>query len=60
VRRRLTKLVDLLVDVPPLARRATSRLRRRPELGATLLGALAGTLAPERALSPALVGRLLV
>jgi len=60
VRRRLTKLVDLLVDVPPLARRAASRLRRHPEAGATLLGALAGTLAPERALSPALVGRLLV
>ncbi|MBD5656827.1 MAG: FAD-dependent monooxygenase, partial [Candidatus Eremiobacteraeota bacterium] len=60
VRRRLTKLVDLLVDVPPLARRATSRLRVRPDLGATLLGALAGTIPPERALAPALVGRLLI
>lgn len=60
LRRRLTKLVDVLVDVPLLAGRAVSRLRRRPDVGATLLGALAGTVAPERALSPALVGRLLV
>ncbi len=60
MRRRLTKLVDLLVDVPLLASRAVSRLRRHPELGATLLGALAGTGPPEGALSPALVGRLLV
>ncbi|GAC1547658.1 MAG: NAD(P)/FAD-dependent oxidoreductase [Vulcanimicrobiaceae bacterium] len=60
MRRRLTKLVGALVDVPLLAGRAVSRLRRRPELGATLLGALAGTCPLERALSPALVGRLLV
>jgi len=60
VRRRLTRLVDVLVDVAPLARRATARLRLRPELGATFLGALAGTVAPERALSPLVVGRLLL
>ena len=59
-RRRLTKLVDVLIDVPVLAARAVSRLRRRPDIGATLLGALAGTQPVERALSPALVGRLLV
>ena len=58
-RRRLTQLVDVLVDVPPLARRATARLRQRPDLAATLLGALAGTIRPERALSPLLVGKLL-
>jgi flavin-dependent dehydrogenase len=60
VRRRLTKLVDLLVDVPALARRAGSRLRSRPELGRTFLGALAGTIAPERALAPGLLGRLVL
>jgi len=60
LRRRLTKLVDLLVDVPALARRAGSRLRSRPELGRTFLGALAGTVSPERALAPALLGRLLI
>lgn len=60
IRRRLAKLVDVLVDVPLLARRATARLRARPELAATLLGALAGTVPPERALSPVLVSRLLV
>ncbi len=59
VRKRLTRVVNLLVDVPPLARRAVARLGGRPELGATLLGALGGTLAPERGLSPALLGRLL-
>jgi 2-polyprenyl-6-methoxyphenol hydroxylase-like FAD-dependent oxidoreductase len=59
-RRRLARVVDLLVDVPFLARRATARLRRFPELGDALLGALSGTTGPERALSPALLGRLLV
>ncbi len=60
MRRRLTKLVDVLVDVPLLARRAATRLRARPDLGAILLGALAGTVAPERALAPSLVGRLVL
>ena len=59
LRRRLTRLIDVLVDTPPLARRATARLRLRPELGATLLGALSGTVRPERALSPLLLGKLL-
>jgi 2-polyprenyl-6-methoxyphenol hydroxylase-like FAD-dependent oxidoreductase len=60
VRRRLSGVVDLLVDVPLLARRAAERLRRFPELGETLLGALGGAISPERGLSPALLGRLLV
>ena len=58
-RKRLTRVVGLLVDVPPLARRAVARLGTRPDLAATLLGALAGTLAPERALSPVLLAKLL-
>ncbi len=60
VRRRLSHVVDLLVDVPLLARRAAARLQRFPELGETLLGALGGAVSPERGLSPALLGRLLV
>ncbi len=60
MRRRLTQLVNVLVDVPVLARRATSRLRLRPELGGTLLGALSGTVAPERALSPTLMAKLVL
>ena len=59
-RRRLARVVDLLVDVPFLARRATARLRRFPELSDALLAALSGTTGPERALSPALLGRLIV
>lgn len=60
IRKRLTRVVNVLVDVPPLARRAVARLGARPDLGATVLGALAGTIAPERALAPGLLGRLLV
>lgn len=59
-RRRLARVVDALVDVPFLARRAAARLRRFPELGDALLGALSGATAPERALSPAVLGRLIV
>ena len=59
-RRRLARVVDALVDVPFLARRAASRLRRFPELGDTLVGALSGASSPARGLSPALLGRLLV
>ncbi|GAC1308571.1 MAG: NAD(P)/FAD-dependent oxidoreductase [Vulcanimicrobiaceae bacterium] len=59
-RRRLTRFVDVLVDAPLLARRVVGRLRRRPELADTLLGALAGTLAPERALSPAFAAAMLL
>jgi 2-polyprenyl-6-methoxyphenol hydroxylase-like FAD-dependent oxidoreductase len=58
-RRRLCRLVGLLVDVPPLARRVATRLARFPEAGAALLDALAGSAAPEHALRPAVLGRLL-
>ncbi|HTW83122.1 MAG TPA: NAD(P)/FAD-dependent oxidoreductase [Candidatus Sulfotelmatobacter sp.] len=58
-RRGLCRAVALLVDVPPLARRASARLARSPELGAALLDALAGTLAPRRAFGPGVLVRLL-
>ncbi len=60
VRRRLAAAVGLLVDVPFLARRAASRLHRRPGLGAVLMGALGGTQAPQSALGPGVLGRLVV
>lgn len=58
-RRRLCAAVKLLIDVPPLARRATSRLARFPEAGATLIDALGGAIPPQRAFAPAILGRLL-
>jgi 2-polyprenyl-6-methoxyphenol hydroxylase-like FAD-dependent oxidoreductase len=58
-RRRLCGAVKLLIDVPPLARRAASRLARFPEAGATLVDALAGAIPPQRAFRPAVLGRLL-
>lgn len=59
-RRRLCKTVALLVDMPPLARRAARGLARFPDAGATLIDALAGTIPPQRAFRPAVLGRLLV
>lgn len=58
-RRRLCRTVALLVDVPPLARRAAVRLARFPDAAATLLDALAGAVPPQRAFRPAVLGRLL-
>jgi 2-polyprenyl-6-methoxyphenol hydroxylase-like FAD-dependent oxidoreductase len=58
-RRRLCKTVALLVDVPPLARRAARGLARFPEAGATLIDAVAGAIPPQRAFRPAVLGRLL-
>jgi flavin-dependent dehydrogenase len=60
MRKRLAKLVDLLIDVPLLAQRATARMRSRPEIAATLIAALSGTIKPEVALSPRVMGRLLL
>ncbi len=58
-RRRLCGIVKLLVEIPPLARHAAARLARFPEVGATLLDALGGVIPPERALRPAVLGKLL-
>lgn len=59
-RKRLCALTNLLIDVPPFARRAAARLARFPELGEALLGSLSGAVAPERALSPGAFARLIV
>jgi 2-polyprenyl-6-methoxyphenol hydroxylase-like FAD-dependent oxidoreductase len=59
-RRRLCATVALLVDVPPLARRAAQRLGRFPETAALLMDALAGAIPPQRAFRPGVLGRLLV
>ncbi len=53
-------LVALLVDVSPLARRTALRLQRRPQARAALMDAVAGIGPPLRALTPAVLGRLLV
>jgi len=58
-RRRLARAVALLVDVPPLGRRAASRLTRFPAAGASLIEALAGLVPPQRAFRPSVLGRLL-
>jgi len=58
-RRRLCSAVALLVDVPPLARRASARLARFPDAAATLLDALAGAVPPQRALRPSVLARLI-
>ncbi|MBV9440204.1 MAG: hypothetical protein JOZ24_09460 [Candidatus Eremiobacteraeota bacterium] len=59
-RRLLGRAVALLVDVPPLAGRAAARLMRSPKTAAVLLDALAGAIPPQRALTPAVLGRLFV
>jgi len=59
-RKQLSQLVSLMIDVPPLAQRAVSRLRRLPDLGATLIEALAGARSPQAVFNPLVLGRLLV
>lgn len=58
-RKRLGASIAMLVDHPPLARRAALRLRRAPDVGAALVDALSGTVPPERAFRPGVLGRLI-
>jgi 2-polyprenyl-6-methoxyphenol hydroxylase-like FAD-dependent oxidoreductase len=58
-RKRLSAAVGRLIDVAPLARRAAANLARSPLLSATLVDALAGMRAPDRVLTPAVLGKLL-
>ena len=55
----LSVLVDTLVAVPMLARRAARRLENSPALAAIVLDAIAGSAPPNAALRPAVLRRLL-
>ena len=59
-RKRLSSAVGWLIDVPPLARRAARKLARSPGLATKLVDALAGTSAPQSALTPAVLGKLVL
>ncbi len=59
-RRRLGRAVDAMIDLPPLAARVAARLRRTPDAGRALLDAVAGLAAPERAVAPAALLRLVL
>jgi 2-polyprenyl-6-methoxyphenol hydroxylase-like FAD-dependent oxidoreductase len=59
-RRRVSSLVSTLVDLPPLARRAAARLTRSPHLASSLVDALAGITAPQHALAPAVLRKLVL
>jgi len=59
-RKRLSSAVGWLIDVPPLARRAAARLARSPGLARTLVDALAGIRSPQSALTPDVLGKLVL
>ncbi|MGA2394701.1 MAG: NAD(P)/FAD-dependent oxidoreductase [Candidatus Lustribacter sp.] len=59
-RKRLSAAVGWLIDVAPLARRAAANIARRPQLGEALIGALAGVNAPQSALVPGVLGKLVL
>jgi len=59
-RERLARVVRLLIDAPPLARRAALRLQRMPALGAALTDALAGLRPPSGVPLLATLGRLVL
>jgi flavin-dependent dehydrogenase len=56
----LCSLVTMVLDVAPLARRTANRLQRYPAARAAIVDALAGLSSPQRALAPAVLGRLLI
>lgn len=58
-RMRLGKIVDTLIAVPFLARRAARRLEASPALAALLLDAVGGAAPAQTALRPAVLRRLL-
>ena len=58
-RGRLAALVDVLVHVPVLARRAAERLERSPELAATLVDAFMDSSEQHAVIRPSMLRRLL-
>ena len=59
-RARLSSLVNVLIDVPPIARRAVAQMQRLPHVASALMDALAGSREPQSVFRPAIIGRLLV
>jgi flavin-dependent dehydrogenase len=59
-RKRLSSAVGWLIDLSPRARRAAARLARSPGLSRTLIDALAGIRAPQTALTPAVLRKLVL
>jgi flavin-dependent dehydrogenase len=59
-RTRIARLVDTLLRVTPLTRRAASRLRRDPMLGERLMELIGGSAAPDRRASALTLARLIV
>lgn len=59
-RKRLSSAIGWLIDVAPLARRAATNLARRPQVAEALVGALAGMRAPQSALAPDVLGKLVL
>lgn len=59
-RKRLSAALGWLIDIAPLARRATAQLARRPGLADALVDALAGMRAPQSALSAGVIGKLVL
>jgi flavin-dependent dehydrogenase len=57
-RKNLSAAVGWLIDVPPIARRATAKIARSPRVARTLIDALAGIRPPQTALTPAVLGKL--
>jgi flavin-dependent dehydrogenase len=59
-RTRLAAVVEAFLRFAPLGRRVALRLRRSPELSATLLAAVSGQAAARSALAPAFLRRLVL
>lgn len=59
-RKQLGAAVGRLIEIAPLARRAAAKLARSPQLAAALVDALAGVRAPRTALTPAVLGKLVL